>query len=145
MTSPSPDPAQPLHGACLCGSVRLSASPESLHAGACHCGICRKWGGGPMLAVECGDNVRIEGAADVSVYASSEWAERGFCRYCGTHLFYRPRQGGFHAIPLGLFDSEPAWQLEEEIFIEAKPAYYDFANSTRKLTGAEVFAQFGGE
>ena len=30
-----------------------------------------------------------------------------------------------------------------QIFIDEKPAYYDFANKTKNMTGAEVFAAFG--
>ncbi len=29
-----------------------------------------------------------------------------------------------------------------QIFIDEKPAYYDFANKTHNMTGAEVFAAF---
>lgn len=141
----STDTRHNLEGRCLCGAVHLRVQADSLHAGACHCGICRKWGGGPLLAVECGTNVHIQGDEHVTTYDTSDWAERGFCRHCGTHLFYRLRQGGFHAIPLGLLDGDPAWQLDHEVFIDDKPAYYDFANATKKLTGAEVFAQFGAE
>lgn len=141
----SANPAPSLNGSCLCGAVRLRITPRGLKAGACHCGICRKWGGGPLLAVECGTDVQMEGEQNVALYASSDWAERGFCRHCGTHLFYRVKQDGFHAIPLGVLDHDPGWQLGEEVFIDDKPPYYDFANPTKKLTGAEAFAQFGTE
>ena len=38
---------------CLCGSVRVIAHPKTHNVGVCHCEMCRKWGGGPLFAVEC--------------------------------------------------------------------------------------------
>lgn len=132
-------------GTCLCGAVRLAATPKSLHVGVCHCDMCRQWGGGPMFAIECEESVRFEGDPNIGIYPSSEWAERGFCRHCGTHLFYRLKEGGHYAIPVGLLKEGEPWQFAEEIFIDRKPAFYSFAESTRKLTEAEVFAHFEGQ
>jgi len=136
------DSASALTGNCLCGSVSLTAKPKSYHIGACHCETCRKWGGGPLLAVECGGDVNFDGAKNITVYNSSEWAERGFCQQCGTHLFYRLKQGEMYAIPVGLFDENEQWQLADQVFIDRKPTYYSFAEKTRNLTGEELFAQF---
>lgn len=131
-------------GSCLCGAVTITAKPKSNHVGACHCDMCRKWGGGPLLVVECEDDVHFESDRNIGVYSSSDWAERGFCQQCGTHLFYRFKQGGFYAIPVGLFDEKQQWQLAEQVFIDNKPAYYSFAEKTRNLTEAEIIAQFSG-
>ena len=130
-------------GKCLCGAVQITAVPKGTHFGACHCGLCRKWGGGPLLAVECEDRVSFEGESHITTYPSSEWAERGFCKHCGTHLFYRLKEQPFHAIPVGLFEGDESWEFAEQIFIDHKPSWYAFANHTRNLTEAEVFAQFG--
>ena len=48
-------------GKCLCGAVSLECQFENTNLGACHCGMCRKWGAGPFLALECGTNVKIKG------------------------------------------------------------------------------------
>ena len=132
-----------IRGACLCGAVKVSARPKGRDFGACHCSMCRKWTGGPLLAVECEGEVGFEGEDKVSVFASSDWAERGFCSVCGTHLFYRLKEGHLYALPLGLFDDHGNWRFEQQIFIDEKPHSYTFANPTRDMTGAEVFAQFG--
>jgi hypothetical protein len=132
-------------GTCLCGAVRVAAKPKSNSIGACHCTMCRKWGGGPLLAVECESEVDFEGAEHISTFSSSEWAERGFCQKCGTHLFYRLKQEGHFAIPVGLFDGADQWQLTEQIFIEQKPSFYSFAEKTKNLTGEEAFAQYSGK
>jgi hypothetical protein len=128
-------------GQCLCGAVRVAAKTSDA-VSACHCSFCRTWGGGPLLAVECDGDVEIDGKDHITVFGSSDWAERGFCARCGSHLFYRLKDGGLHAIPVGLFADDGAWAFEQQIFVDQKPAYYGFANQTKELTGAEVFAQF---
>lgn len=130
------------NGSCLCGAVRVTGKTNGDSVAACHCTICRKWGGGPLLAVDCGADFRIENEASVAVYPSSEWAERGFCSRCGTHLFYRLKQGPRYFVPVGLFGEGQRWGLEHQVFIDEKPEFYSFANKTTDLTGAEVFAQF---
>lgn len=130
------------HGTCLCGAVSIKAKSKSNSIGACHCTTCQKWGGGPLLAVECEGQVSFEGEEHISVFSSSEWAERGFCRNCGTHLFYRLKKEGYYAIPYGLFENRDDWMLTEQIFIDQKPSFYSFSERTKKLTGEEVFAQY---
>ncbi len=129
-------------GACLCGAVTIEAAAVGSDMGACHCSMCRKWAGGPLLAAECGRDVRIDGDANVSVFPSSDWAERGFCSRCGTHLFYRLKESGEYMIPPGLFDDADDWVFKHQVFIDEKPRYYAFANETHDLTAAEVFAQY---
>ena len=130
------------HGGCLCGAVQVVAKTKGNDVGACHCVMCRRWGGGPLLAVECGGDVKFIGESSIGVFDSSEWAERGFCRVCGTHLFYRLKKEGHYAIPVGLFDSSEPWMLTGQVFIDQKPAFYSFAQSTEDLTAEEVFEQY---
>jgi len=95
-----------------------------------------------MLAVDCGDSLSIEGRASVAVFDSSEWAERGFCATCGTHLYYRLKQSNHYMMPVGLFDDDEGLDFDHQIFIDKKPAYYSFTNDTHNMTEAEVFAEF---
>jgi hypothetical protein len=129
-------------GSCLCGAVRISIKTTSKSVGACHCGMCRKWTGGPLLVIECGSAVHFEGNDSISVFSSSDWAERGFCSKCGSHLFYRLKKEGHYAVPVGLLDDGEQWVFDQQIFIDEKPSFYSFANQTKNLTGAEVFAQY---
>ena len=129
-------------GSCLCGAVSISATSMSNFVGACHCNMCRKWGGGAFLAAECGADVSFEGEDSIGVYQSSEWAERGFCQKCGTHLFYKLKQNNQYYMPVGLFDNHEGLIFDHQVFIDEKPEYYSFANETKNLTGADLFAQF---
>ncbi len=129
-----------MKGSCLCGAVRFTA-PDARDIGACHCGSCRRWGGGPLLAVHCGPDVVFEGKDQITVYASSQWAERAFCKQCGTHLYYRLLATGEYFVPAGAIDSNQ-FEITSQIFVDKKPAYYALANETLMLTEQEVFAQF---
>lgn len=129
-------------GTCLCGKVGIRAQSADLHVGACHCGMCRKWGGGPLLAIDGGTEVTIEGEEFVSRYSSSEWAERTFCKECGTHLFYYVKESGQHILTAGFLDQQDELVFDHQIFIDRKPQYYTFSNETKNMTEAEVFAQY---
>jgi hypothetical protein len=129
-------------GSCLCGAVTCTAKSMSHKVGACHCAMCRKWTGGPLMAVDCGTDVSFEGEEHIKVYNSSDWAERGFCGQCGSHLFYRLKGNQQYMMPAGLFEGSKDLVFDHQIFIESKPSYYSFANDTHNMTGEEVFAQF---
>lgn len=126
-------------GKCICGAVTLEIEHEKPTVGACHCSICRQWGGGPFMTLECHRAPRIEGAEHVRTYASSDWAQRGFCANCGTHLFYRLTQAEFYALPVGMFAEGGSWPFELQVFIDEKPENYRFADKTHAMTGEEVF------
>ena len=134
--------AHTVSGSCLCSAVTLTVPTEG-HIEACHCGMCRKWGGGPLLALMPTGKPEINDADNISSYSSSEWAERAFCKSCGTHLYYRMKEHNNYAIPAGLFKDNGSFSMHEQIFIDKKPDYYDFANDTPRLTQKEVFEKFG--
>jgi hypothetical protein len=131
-----------MNGHCLCGAVRFTCA-DTKDIGVCHCGFCRRWGGGPMLAVHAGPNVAFEGTEHIGVFASSDWAQRAFCKQCGSHLFYKLLATGEHFIPAGAFETND-FELTSQIYIDNKPGYYDFANKTPMLTEAQVIEQFTG-
>lgn len=129
-------------GGCLCGAVQFTANNMSKEAGACHCNMCRKWGGAALMVVDCGSEVSFEDDKNISVFDSSEWGERGFCSRCGSHLFYKLKQNQQYMMPVGLFEDDEDLIFEHQVFIEEKPAYYSFSNETKNMTGEELFAQF---
>jgi len=129
-------------GRCLCKSVSFKTSTASHEIGVCHCNMCRTWSGGPYVGIDCGTDVAFKG--EVSTFKSSEWAERAFCPSCGTHLYYKFKANGQIIMPVGLFSDSEKLVMDHQIFIDEKPAYYDFANQTKNMTGAEVMEMFAG-
>jgi hypothetical protein len=130
-----------MKGVCLCESVAIDTNDVSEFE-ACHCGMCRRWGGGPFLAVHCGSEITVSGKEHVSIFSSSEWAERAFCKNCGTHLYYRLTQSDEYIVQLGLFHQENNFVFKQQIFIDRKPSFYTFSDDTKNLTEKEVFEQY---
>jgi hypothetical protein len=130
------------NGRCLCGAVSFTVHKMNYSVDSCHCGMCRRWGGGPLMFVDCRTDVTFEGEENITVYDSSAWAERAFCRVCGSHLFYRLKKNNAHQMLVGQFDEQGDFHFDLQVYVESKPAFYDFANETRKLTEAEVLEEF---
>lgn len=131
-----------LTGRCLCGAVKFSAGVEKHETGACHCGMCRRWAGGPLFVLNCSGAVTFEGEENISTFRSSDWGERGFCKICGSTLFWRTHDQSFLGMAVGSFDDQSQFELTNQVFIDDKPDWYEFANQTKKMTGAEVIAMF---
>ena len=95
-------------GSCQCGAVRFEAPLPSLWCAHCHCADCRKAHGAGYVtwAGFKESTVRFAGAESPLHWRhSSETAERGFCRACGSTMFYRSTRwpGELH-IAVGVLD-----------------------------------------
>lgn len=137
-------------GGCLCGAVRFTARLKtaedgSVAADVCHCGMCRRWHGGPALAVETLEPPRLEGEDAIGVYKGSDWGERGFCKICGSSLFWRLQDQSHTNLPAGVLDDQTGLTLAVEIFVDDQPDFYRFAGERKRMTGAEVVALFTGD
>jgi hypothetical protein len=128
-------------GGCLCGKVRFRVTQPVGEVGACHCSMCLRWCGGPILAIHSEGPVEFEGEENIVRYRSSEWAERGFCGNCGSNLFYYLIPKGDYILSAGALDDRDGLELVSQIFIDEKPDWYAFANEVETLTGAEMFAR----
>lgn len=131
------------HGRCLCNAVQFSADAVEAHHHACHCGICRRWSGGPMFAA-LSEGVSFSGEENIGRYASSEWAQRGFCKQCGTALFYFLLPANQYFISVGAFDDTSSFKLVREIFADRQPPGYAFAGDIERWSEAETLAKFSG-
>lgn len=130
------------NGRCLCGAVQLEVSFEHTDLGVCHCPNCQKWAGGPFMEIECGTKVIFTGKEHISTYNSSPWAERGFCKTCGTHLYIKDQNTNEYGIPPGLFENKAGIALQRQIFIDQKPTCYSFAESTKDITSDFIYQHF---
>lgn len=129
-------------GSCLCKSVQLELEVDD-EFDVCHCGMCRKWNGAPAFTVDIKKEITVRGSEFIATYDSSEWAERSFCKKCGTHLSYKLKGSAFKNISLYVLENSEKFKFHQQIFIDHKPAHYEFANETGKMTEAEVLAKFG--
>jgi hypothetical protein len=113
------DAAAGLAGGCQCGAVRYRLIAEPTGVNICHCRMCQKASGGPIMAfggVRLSEFVVTSG--EIATFASSDIAERGFCARCGTPLTYRGVGVDRVSVTLGSLDDpgavEPATQLGVE-------------------------------
>ncbi len=134
--------AKQMQAKCLCGGVRIDADLDTQDVGVCHCDTCRRWAGGPFMAIEASENVIVAGTDLLGIYESSGWGERGFCNRCGSTLFWRSKDASHYAISAMAFDDLSEAVLTQEIFIDSKPDWYSFANETKTMTGSDFLAQF---
>lgn len=134
---------QKMSGKCLCSAVTFTAERVETHHHVCHCGMCRRWGGGPVFGATA-SGVKFEGEQNITRYTSSEWAERGFCRHCGSHLFYFLKPADQYILCVGTFDDAGAFAIASEIYVDHKPPGYTLAGSHPRLTEAEFLAKFQG-
>ena len=134
-------------GGCLCGKCRFSFESDSLEVGACHCSMCQRLAGGPVMGLHLSGAVQIEIEDETHIkwYDSLEWGMRGFCDTCGANLFWSTKDRSMMVPFAGSLDDQSDLPFTTQIFIDEKPDYYDFANKTVNKTGAEVFAEFASQ
>ena len=101
-----PETRQPIHtGGCQCGAVRYALYAEPTEPSICHCRMCQKAFGSyfaPLAGVPLKDHAWTRGAP--GIFKSSAAVERGFCRACGTPLFFRYVDKDRISISLGSLD-----------------------------------------
>src|SRR6478735_5160721 len=79
-------------GSCLCGAVRFRTRGALRGVVYCHCSQCRKQSGHFYAATNVADaDIVIEGTESITWYEASAFAGRGFCKTCGSVLFWKPR------------------------------------------------------
>jgi hypothetical protein len=94
-----------LVGGCQCGAVRYALYSEPTNPNVCYCRMCQKAFGNffaALAGVPLGDFAWSKGQP--ATFRSSEAAERGFCRDCGTPLFFRYVDKDRIAVSLGSLD-----------------------------------------
>jgi heme-degrading monooxygenase HmoA len=80
---------EPFEGGCFCGSVRYRATGRPYDTSICHCSICRRTSGAPMVGwttFETSELSWLKGQP--RRFSSSQKAERSFCSECGTALTF---------------------------------------------------------
>lgn len=113
-------------GQCLCGAVRFSTDVQLRPVVACHCSQCRRQSGHFSAYTACpADELTIEAEGDaLGWYQSSEEAKRGFCRRCGSALFWAPAHGRHISVSAGALDGPTGLTLDTHIFCADKGDYY---------------------
>lgn len=81
---------QKLEGACLCGAVRYRVTAPPIDAAYCHCRICQKSAGAPVVAWLTSDVSSFAYTGEPpAIYRSGLHSQREYCGRCGTQIAFR--------------------------------------------------------
>jgi len=116
-------------GSCLCGAVAFEVTGDLPAPDACHCSQCRKSSGHYFVSTDVPRKaVTIQGGENVTWYRSSEKVRRGFCRICGSSLFWDPLERDWTGIAMGAFDPPTGTKIRIHIHVASKSDYYDITD-----------------
>lgn len=123
-------------GRCACGAVSFSADGPFRDAIACHCRSCRHQSGHYLVATATAiERIAIDGAENLTWYGATEHARRGFCRICGSLMFWEPETRTHMSIMMGAIDDPGDIRLTRHIFVSEKGTYYEIGDGLPQKDG----------
>jgi hypothetical protein len=113
-------------GRCLCGAVAFEVRGPLSDPTACHCSQCRRQTGHFIVSSNAArDDVTFQTQDGLAWYRSSDIAERGFCKTCGSTLFWRADGRDYLSIAAGALDPPTGLRIAKHIYVGSKSDYYD--------------------
>ena len=126
-----------VEGGCLCGAVRYRVEGQPLHAGYCHCRMCQRAAGAPVVAWGAWPADRfawLQGKP--GRFASSAKGERSFCPSCGTSLTsVDPGDRRLVEVTLASLDDPSLVTPEEHIWTMSRIPWLDVRDELPRRTG----------
>lgn len=108
-------------GGCQCGAIRFTAEPNLKNGHLCHCRMCQKAVGAPFAAhVGVPAETLNWTKGSPAEFESSEAIFRGFCRDCGTYLYFRRHGTNRQSMSIAAFDRAADIPLDAELGIESR-------------------------
>ena len=99
----------PLTGGCQCGAIRYALLAPPLQVSVCHCRMCQKASGGPIMAfARVGKDDLRWTRGTPPAFRSSSLVERHFCSACGTPLTYHFIERPYISVTAGSLDDPEA-------------------------------------
>lgn len=119
-------------GACLCGDVQFEYQSPSLWCAHCHCTLCQRAHGAPVVTWVGVAQQQFVLTTDEALrwYRSSVDSERGFCSRCGSTLFFRSERwpGEIHIVRTNMNDDIDAMP-SVHVHCESQPHWFTFDDS----------------
>ena len=116
-------------GGCFCGAVRYEVLGRLRDVVNCHCGQCRQlYGIYGSHSKASKVNITITKDEGLSWYKISNMVRRGFCRECGTGLFWEPYQQDATGIVAGSLDNPTGLKTIGHIFVGDKSDFYEITD-----------------
>jgi hypothetical protein len=119
--SDSKDRATDWTGGCQCGAVRYRLLTPPGHVSVCHCRMCQRASGQPLMAFASVKHEDLHWTRGrPAIFTSSNIAERGFCSACGTPLTWHRTESGSIGVTIGSLDDPEAARPVQQYGIESK-------------------------
>ncbi len=126
-----------MRGSCLCGAVVFASDAALRPVIACHCTQCRKTSGHFWAATSVPrDSLRILRDEGLAWFQSSATARRGFCKLCGSSLFWDPVGGDDISIGAGCIDGATGVAVDCHWYVADKGDYYELTDGLPHFTAA---------
>lgn len=133
-------------GKCACGAVSFRANGQLRDVVYCHCSQCRRQTGHFLASTNVPDTaLEVSGSEDVAWFQSSDDAKRGFCRICGSGLFWKHRKLDYTSILAGSFDSPSSLKSGKHIFVADKGDYYEVTDGLPKYVRSSADVMVAGD
>ncbi|MGF1610122.1 MAG: GFA family protein [Kiloniellales bacterium] len=125
-------------GGCLCGKVRFRVKAPQAQVIACHCRQCRRVSGHYFAASAAAwPDLELTASEGLAWYQSAATSRRGFCRLCGSSLFFDHGPDEPLGIAAGAFDEEPPFKLAVHIWVDEAGKYYELSDDLPAYSEAE--------
>jgi len=114
-------------GGCACGSIRYRGTGQPDHESYCHCKICRKASGAPVVAwiTLAADSFQFTQGRPAR-FDSSAHAFREFCPRCGTQLTFRARTDPARVdITTATLDDPSAFPPKDHIWTSSRISWFE--------------------
>lgn len=119
----------PVTGSCLCGKISFKIDELTRDVVMCHCQQCRKQTGHQVAATRVDDSaLELTGEEHLTWFAATDDAKRGFCKHCGSVLFWKSNGSNSTAVMAGSLERPTGLETTKHIFTEFKGDYYDIAD-----------------
>lgn len=123
-------------GGCQCGAVRYRVATELGNPHLCHCRMCQKAAGNYFMPLAGAPRAKIVVTrGEPGWFHSSDVVRRGFCRDCGTPLFFDPVDDDHMLVVLGSLDDPSRYRPVSEDSTESRlPFVAAWAGLRQKVT-----------
>ncbi|MDQ7247881.1 GFA family protein [Dongia sedimenti] len=126
-------------GGCQCGAVGYRVSGSMRDVVVCHCGQCQRIHGyAPGYSAAREAELIIEGEENLAWYRTSDRARRGFCRSCGSSLFWNPDDRDTVSITAGSLQPPTGLKTVLHIMVADKRDYYTIADGVPQVPGSSA-------
>ena len=120
-------------GSCLCGAVQYEIAGELKQVVGCHCSMCRKWTGHYLaFTAAWNEELKITRSDGLEWFESSPGNRRGFCRKCGSPLFFVSAGDDKTSISAGSLDGATGLHMLAHIFAPDQGDYYELEATAAK-------------